>query len=71
MGRCGEEIRARAPSWKAPVTSLTKFGAFVQVAEEIEGMIHVGDISNEKRINHPQDVLKVGEMVKARGAGGR
>ncbi len=46
------------------VTSLTKFGAFVQLAEEIEGMIHVGDLSNEKRINHPQEVLKVGEVVK-------
>lgn len=46
------------------VTSLTSFGAFVEVAEEIEGMVHVGDLSNEKRINHPQEVLKVGETVK-------
>jgi small subunit ribosomal protein S1 len=50
---------------EGPVTSLTKFGAFVQVAEGIEGMIHVSDISAEKRINHPQDVLKVGQLVKA------
>jgi small subunit ribosomal protein S1 len=50
---------------EAPVVSLTKFGAFVQVDEHIEGMIHVGDITAEKRINHPQDVLKVGETVKA------
>ena len=49
---------------EAPVVSLTKFGAFVQVDENIEGMIHVGDITAEKRINHPQDVLKVGETVK-------
>ena len=42
-----------------------KFGAFVQLAEGVEGMIHVGDISAEKRINHPQDVLKVGQVVKA------
>src|SRR6266700_333201 len=48
-----------------PVTSLTKFGAFVQVAEGIEGMVHVSDISAEKRINHPQDVLRVGQPVKA------
>jgi small subunit ribosomal protein S1 len=47
------------------VSSLQKFGAFVQVAEGVEGMIHVGDISAEKRINHPQDVLKMGEKVKA------
>ena len=50
---------------EGPVTSLTKFGAFVQLAEGLEGMIHVGDISAEKRINHPQDVLKVGQTVKA------
>jgi small subunit ribosomal protein S1 len=47
------------------VMSLTKFGAFVQVAEGIEGMVHVSDISVEKRINHPQDVLRIGQMLKA------
>jgi small subunit ribosomal protein S1 len=47
------------------VISLQKFGAFVQLEEGIEGMIHVGDISAEKRINHPQDALKMGEKVKA------
>lgn len=50
---------------QGPVTSLTSFGAFVQVAEGIEGMIHVSDISAEKRINHPQDVFKVGQTIKA------
>ena len=50
---------------EAPVTSLTKFGAFVQVSEGVEGMIHVADISAEKRINHPQDALKVGQSVRA------
>ena len=47
------------------IVSLTKFGAFVQVAEGIEGLIHVSDISAEKRINHPQDALKLGQTVKA------
>jgi len=47
------------------VTSLTKFGAFVQIAEGLEGMIHVGDLAAEKRIEHPQDVLRVGQVVKA------
>jgi small subunit ribosomal protein S1 len=47
------------------VISLQKFGAFVQVAEGVEGMIHVGDISAEKRINHPQEMLKTGQVVKA------
>ncbi|MGH9515225.1 MAG: 30S ribosomal protein S1 [Terriglobales bacterium] len=48
-----------------PVVSLTKFGAFVQLAEGIEGMVHVSDISAEKRVHHPQDVLKVGQQVNA------
>jgi len=50
---------------EGPVVSLTKFGAFVQIAEGVEGMVHVSEISAEKRINHPQDVLKVGQTVKA------
>src|SRR5215471_7734853 len=50
---------------EGPISSITKFGAFVQVAEGIEGMIHVSDINAEKRINHPQDVLKTGQTVKA------
>lgn len=50
---------------EGPVVSITKFGAFVELAEGIEGMIHVSDLSAEKRINHPQDVLKIGQMVKA------
>lgn len=50
---------------EGPVVNIMKFGAFVRVAEGIEGMIHVSDISAEKRINHPQDMLKVGQTVKA------
>ena len=50
---------------EGPITSITKFGAFVQVTEGIEGMVHVSEISAEKRINHPQDVLKVGQVVQA------
>ena len=47
------------------VTSLTKFGAFVQLSEGVEGMIHVSEISPEKRIQHPADVLRVGQVVNA------
>ena len=50
---------------EGPVTSITKFGAFVQLSEDVEGMIHISEISAEKRINHPQDVLKLGQSVKA------
>jgi len=50
---------------EGPVTNITKFGAFVQLSEGVEGMIHVSEISAEKRINHPQEELKVGQRVKA------
>jgi small subunit ribosomal protein S1 len=50
---------------EGPVVSLTKFGAFIEIAEGVEGMIHVGDISAEKRINLPQDVLRTGQTVRA------
>jgi small subunit ribosomal protein S1 len=49
---------------EGPVLSITKFGAFVQLTEGVEGMIHISDLSAEKRINHPQEVLRVGQLVK-------
>lgn len=48
---------------KGVVTSLTNYGAFVKLDDYLEGMVHVGDISWEKRVNHPKDHLKVGEEV--------
>ena len=54
---------------EGPITSITKFGAFVQVAEGVEGMVHVSEISAEKRINHPQDVVKLGQVVQAQVIG--
>jgi small subunit ribosomal protein S1 len=62
------DVPQRFPAGTAiegPVTSLTKFGAFVQLSEGIEGMVHVSDISAEKRIGQPADVLRVGQLVKA------
>src|SRR5271167_1413092 len=50
---------------EGPVISLTKFGAFVQLSEGVEGMIHVSEISAEKHIHHPQEGLKVGQSVRA------
>jgi small subunit ribosomal protein S1 len=50
---------------EGPVTSLAKFGAFIDLGEGIEGMIHIGDITAEKRLNHPNEVLKIGERVRA------
>jgi small subunit ribosomal protein S1 len=68
LGDPWDEVEKKYPVGsvvEGPVTQLKQFGAFVQVTEEVEGMIHVGDIVHEKRINHPQDVLKVGQVVRA------
>jgi small subunit ribosomal protein S1 len=45
------------------------FGAFIQIADGIEGLVHVSEISADKRINHPQDVLRAGQVVKAQVLG--
>jgi small subunit ribosomal protein S1 len=50
---------------EGPVISITKFGAFVQLAEGVEGMIHISEMSAEKRINHPQELVRIGQVVKA------
>lgn len=50
---------------EGPVTNLTNFGAFVQIGEVLEGMIHVSYISAEKRINQPSDMLRKGQIVRA------
>jgi small subunit ribosomal protein S1 len=46
------------------VTNVTDFGAFVELEEGIEGLVHVSEMSREK-IEKPSDVVKVGEMVSA------
>jgi small subunit ribosomal protein S1 len=68
LGDPWAEIEKKFPAGtvvEGPVTSLTKFGAFVELGEGVEGMIHIGDMSAEKRINHPQEVLKQGQPVRA------
>src|SRR5665213_3218059 len=50
---------------EGPVTQLLKFGAFVQLAEGIEGLVHVSEMVADKHVHHPQDVVRVGEVVKA------
>ncbi len=50
---------------EGPVVKLTKFGAFIELSEGVEGMVHVSEISAEKRINHPQEMLKIGQSVRA------
>jgi small subunit ribosomal protein S1 len=51
---------------EGPVVTFTKFGAFVQVMEGVEGMVHISEIVADKRLNHPQDVLRTGQVVKAK-----
>jgi small subunit ribosomal protein S1 len=48
------------------VRNLTDFGAFVEITEGIDGLIHVSDMSWTKRVKHPSEVLKKGDTVKAR-----
>ncbi len=48
------------------VRNLTEFGAFVEITDDIDGLIHVSDMSWTKRVKHPSEVLKKGDMVKAR-----
>jgi small subunit ribosomal protein S1 len=50
---------------EGPVTRIMTFGAFVQVAEGIEGLVHISEIVADRRLNHPSDALHVGEVVKA------
>lgn len=50
---------------EGPVTNLMKFGAFVQLTEGVEGLVHISEIVADRRIQHPQDVLRVGQIVKA------
>jgi len=48
------------------VRNLTDFGAFVEVEEGIDGLIHISDMSWHRRLKHPSEVLKKGDVVKAR-----
>jgi small subunit ribosomal protein S1 len=50
---------------EGPVTKLEKFGAFVQMAEGVEGLVHISEITAERRLAHPQDALRVGQIVRA------
>ena len=46
------------------ITHITSFGAFVEIEDAIEGLLHISDISWTKRIKHPTQVLKVGEQIE-------
>jgi small subunit ribosomal protein S1 len=68
LGDPWDDLAARMPVGaviEGPVVSLADFGAFIELGEGIEGMIHIGDISREKRLNHPREALNVGQRVRA------
>jgi small subunit ribosomal protein S1 len=48
------------------VRNLTEFGAFVEITDGIDGLIHVSDMSWTKRVKHPSEILKKGDVVRAR-----
>ena len=63
-----DEIELRYPvgaTIKGPVRNLTAYGAFVELEEGIDGMIHVSDMSWTRKINHPSEVLKKSDEVEA------
>jgi small subunit ribosomal protein S1 len=47
------------------VTKLMNFGAFVQIADGVEGLVHISEIVADRRLSHPSDVLRAGQVVKA------
>ncbi|MFN7564174.1 MAG: 30S ribosomal protein S1 [Prosthecobacter sp.] len=63
-----DDIDSRYPvgtKMTRPVRNLTAYGAFVELEEGIDGMIHVSDLSWTRKINHPSEMLKKGQEVEA------
>jgi len=68
LGDPWEQVAQKFPvgsTFEGPITNLTQFGAFVDMGDGIEGMIHISDITNEKRLDHPKDKVAKGQTVKA------
>ena len=58
-------VRSVGQLIEATITRLTKFGAFARLTDDIEGLIHISEIS-ERRIEHPKEVLKEGDVCTLR-----
>ncbi|MGA7340849.1 MAG: S1 RNA-binding domain-containing protein [Terracidiphilus sp.] len=50
---------------EGPVTKIMNFGAFVEIAEGVEGLVHISEMVAGRRLNHPSDVLRAGQRVQA------
>ena len=51
---------------KGKVTKLADFGAFIEIEEGIEGLAHISELSWVRKVKHPRDVLKVGDVVETK-----
>jgi len=51
-------------SVKGPIRNLTSYGAFIELEEGLDGMIHVSDMSWTRKINHPSEVVKKGDIIE-------
>ncbi|MGY8642785.1 MAG: 30S ribosomal protein S1 [Verrucomicrobiales bacterium] len=63
-----DEVESRYPigsTIKGEIRNLTAYGAFVELEDGIDGMIHVSDLSWTRKINHPSEILKKGEELEA------
>ena len=66
LGDPWERLEAQHPVGsvaQGTVQKTTNFGAFVEIAEGVEGLLHVSDITSDRRLNHPNEVLKTGQSV--------
>lgn len=63
-----DELHSKYPvgaTVEGKVRNLTDFGAFVEIDEGIDGLVHVSNLSWTKRVKHPSEILKKGDKVKA------
>jgi len=49
---------------KGLVRNLTNFGLFLELEEGIDGLVHVSDLSNDKKIKHPSEFINIGEKLQ-------
>src|SRR5262245_10606161 len=68
LGNPWDTIKDRYPTGtvvEGKVSRLAKFGAFVEVEEGIDGLIHISEFTSERRIQSPSEIVKVGQVVRA------
>ncbi|HEU5360440.1 MAG TPA: 30S ribosomal protein S1, partial [Candidatus Deferrimicrobiaceae bacterium] len=64
-----DELRSAHPEGsvvEGVVKNLTDFGAFMDIGEEIDGLVHISDLSWNQRVKHPGEILKKGDRVQAK-----